>query len=99
MTIFNNRKEVIMSKPTDEQIEVIGMRVCEVALEIFQRCGSESDFCVQHAWVNIVFGGTNRLIFSPHSGWRIDRSDCTTKFIDCWESIKNDYCGKVDGVK
>jgi hypothetical protein len=36
---------------------------------------------------NIVFGGTNRLIWSPSKGFRPDRGYCTAKFLKHYDSI------------
>lgn len=43
----------------------------------------EDDFCVQAAFGEcLVFGGTNRLIWSPRRGFYPDKSYCTERFIE-----------------
>ena len=69
----------------DEQVQAIGMIVIERALEIFERCGAASDFCVQSASdTGAVFGGTNRLLWSLDSGFRPDPTYCTARFREAY---------------
>lgn len=68
----------------DEQLKEIGNIVCEEARERFATCGAESDFCVQSIGFVAVFGGTNRVIWSPKHGWSLDQSYCTERFIRAW---------------
>jgi hypothetical protein len=41
------------------------------------------DFCLQHVnpEVCIVFGSTNRIVWSIKNGFRVDASYCTAKFL------------------
>jgi hypothetical protein len=76
---------------TDDQIndaflEKMGSQVVDQAREIFKKCGVERDFVIQHVGsMGAVFGGTNRLMYSPESGFRIDRGLCTSKFKSNWD--------------
>lgn len=71
----------------DEEVHVIGMIVFERALEIFERCGAASDFCVQSASdTGAVFGGTNRLLWSLDLGFRPDPAYCTTRFLEAYQA-------------
>jgi len=46
------------------------------------------DFVVQFFTADhIVFGSTNRLIWSPATGFRPDRGYCTAKFLKHYDSI------------
>lgn len=66
-----------------EQQHLVDMAslILEEAETRFSTCGAESDFCVQHVGQNVVFGGTNRLIWSAKHGWRPDRTSCTERFL------------------
>ncbi len=69
---------------TDEQLQKLGCGVAAVAEEIFKQCLGEDnyDFGVQHlGWDCAIFGGTNRLIWRPETGWYIDEPYCTERFI------------------
>ena len=49
---------------------------------------SDDDFCIQSVGeTTIVFGGTNRLVWSPSAGYRPDRSYCTQSFLHRWEQL------------
>jgi len=55
----------------------------------FEVCGAKDDFCVQSTSDegNQVFGGTNRVIFSPATGWKPDRLlYCTERFLREWDA-------------
>jgi hypothetical protein len=73
---------------TNKAIFEIGEVVVDAALDIFAECGAASDFCVQHIGGNIVFGGTNRLIWSSKFGFNPDRSYCTENFLKKWDERK-----------
>lgn len=60
------------------------------AEERFKKCDEESDFCIQTASTVIVFGGTNRVIWSPQNGFRPDRSYCRDTFLELWDQHYND---------
>jgi hypothetical protein len=69
-------------------IELIESIVLE-AERIFKLCGASDDFCFQHATnKTIVFGGTNRLIWSAKKGFRVDQSSCTSRFLLEWTKYK-----------
>lgn len=41
------------------------------------------DFCVQHAsYMCVIFGGTNRLLWAPGTGFSPDRGCCTERFLE-----------------
>jgi hypothetical protein len=62
--------------------EDIGILVAEEAEEIFRTCGAEDDYCIQTVGFDCaVFGGTNRVIFRPLSGFCLDTDYCTDNFI------------------
>jgi hypothetical protein len=71
--------------------EKISQAIEEVAYEIFCRCNAKHDYCVQAVGDCIVFGGTNRLILSLRSGWKIDEPYCSPQFIETWNEIKKEY--------
>lgn len=77
-----------MSTPTNEQIQRIGETVCEEAYSIFCDCGAEEDFCVQATGSeSVVFGGTNRLMWSVRRGFYPDRPYCTPTFLKRWDLL------------
>ena len=83
--------------PDQQQLINIGMSVCMEAFEIFCECGAERDFCIQHvAWTGSVFGGDNRLLWSPVNGFRPDESYCTTRFKHLFNKH---YGGKEGGTQ
>lgn len=60
--------------------------VCN-ALEYFEEC--TEDFCIQNFHGDsITFGGTNRLLWHPKSGYRPDPSYCTPKFLKYAQKIR-----------
>jgi len=72
---------------TDQQIQDVGVLVCEAAQNLFKNCDAEDDFCIQHVGLTAVFGGTNRIIFEPVQGFYADKAYCTPKFLKAWRSI------------
>jgi len=99
--ITESQKETILAKIKDwefmtfeqfkEQyetgLEQILYEVYTKAREHFKEC--PGDFCVQHIGeTSIVFGSTNRLIWSIHNGFVVDMSYCTETFIDHAKKIK-----------
>lgn len=73
--------------PTNEQLQRIGETVCEIAYCIFADCGESEDFCIQNAGsTSAVFGGTNRLIWTPLKGFYPDRSYCRPGFLSAWDA-------------
>lgn len=74
-----------MSTITDYDNDRIGQIVVDEAFELFEDLGFVDDFCVQSVGMSdVVFGGTNRVIWSVRTGFRMDRSYCTSKFIAAW---------------
>lgn len=73
--------------------ESLAINIAGVAESIFTRCGAKSDFCLQSVSAGgfCVFGGTNRLVFSPCRGWRIDPWYCTEQFTKLFNEIHNDF--------
>lgn len=58
------------------------MSIVEAAAHYWEQSDAD-DFCVQSfSGEAIVFGGTNRLIWTPAHGFRPDRSYCTPKFYE-----------------
>lgn len=46
------------------------------------------DFCVQHVSdVGLIFGSSNRLRWSPETGFAPIRSSCTDRFLKNYDSI------------
>ena len=72
---------------TADQIVDIGVLVIDQAEHIFEMCGASNDFCVQSVGAVAVFGGTNRLTWSPVYGWRLDRAYCTARFIAKYDEL------------
>lgn len=51
------------------------------------------DFGIQHSSSNtIVFGGSNRLIWSPVSGYSADRSYCSSLFLMNHDKLQLEQC-------
>ena len=73
-----------MRNPEAEELQDIGRGVAITACEMFDYAGRESDFCIQLAsdYGNSVFGGTNRLLYSPKGGWSVSQDHCTEGFIE-----------------
>lgn len=60
--------------------------IVTAASAYFTEC--PDDFCIQHIGENrVIFGGTNRLVWSPRFGFEPDKSYCTEKFLHHWETI------------
>ena len=63
-------------------VEIIDLLV-EEAYSYWDRANCQYDFCVQSVGLGIiVFGGTNRLIWSYQHGFKIDKSYCSPNFLD-----------------
>ena len=56
--------------------------VVELAAEIWDDGpGLREDFCLQHeSFPTLVFGGVNRVVWTPRHGFRISESHCTERF-------------------
>ncbi len=71
----------------DKQIYDLGDLVYEEASNLFDRIGYSDDFCIQSVGIRAVFGGSNRLIWSPSKGFWPEREYCTPQFLKKWDSI------------
>ena len=62
----------------------IVLSIVEEAREIFKSCGAESDFGLQYATGGvIVFGGTNRLLWTSGGGFRpVGDASCSSRFLE-----------------
>jgi len=76
-----------MTDPFSENLQAVGTIVTKAAMDIFEKCGNLDDFCIQHVGQVAVFGGCNRLLFSPLNGFYPDRSYCTEKFLEAWDRL------------
>ncbi|NIN68652.1 MAG: hypothetical protein GTO63_28885 [Anaerolineae bacterium] len=68
---------------TAEQLKLVLTTIIMDAWEFWEDV-SESDFCIQHfdsMGECIIFGGTNRIVWRPMTGFKIDASYCTEKFL------------------
>ena len=75
-------------EPTDEQCIEIGESVIGGALSVFQDLDIESDFCVQSiGFQTVVFGGTNRIIWSLRYGFSLDVRYCTPSVVAKWGAM------------
>ncbi len=68
-----------------DQLQKLGMLLVDAAFGVFERAGCPNDFCIQDIGRCAVFGGTNRLIWSPGRSFYPDRSYCTPKFLEYWD--------------
>lgn len=75
------KKEMLRNASEEECLE-IGDMVVDAALELFSYANVEYDFCVRYTGYNVVFGGTNRLIFDPVKGFSASSMHCTPDFLD-----------------
>lgn len=71
---------------TVEQAETLAGWVVETARSIWREADCEDDFCVQHYGDSdtIVFGGTNRIVWSVRHGFRAEPSYCTERFLEAF---------------
>ena len=81
--------EKITERLTEEiQCGELADMIVEAASEYFKEC--PEDFCVQSVGFSyIIFGGTNRLIWSPE-GFSPDVSYCTQKFLQHYHKLSPD---------
>lgn len=64
-----------------EQLRILGSVVWMAAFYLFDECGAAEDLCIQHATSErVIFGGTNRVIWKPATGFYMDESYCTPRF-------------------
>ena len=58
------------------------------AYEIFEKCGTIEDFCIQTKRLStIVFGGSDRIRWTI-DGFEPIRTHCSTKFMIKWHEMK-----------
>lgn len=77
-----------MTQPSDADLANIGTLVADRARDIFYLCHAESDFCIQYAGpMGAIFGGTNRLNWSPRIGFSPDRPYCTKRFLKEYDNL------------
>ena len=63
-------------------VEIIDL-IVEEAYGYWDRANWQNDFCVQSVGMGqVVFGGTNRLIWSYQYGFKIDESYCSPNFLE-----------------
>ena len=67
------------------QREKIAIMVEDRAFDIFRQCDAESDYCIQSVGGVAVFGSTNRLCWSPITGFYVVRSMCTSRFLKLYD--------------
>jgi len=84
-------KALFMFESEQGEISIdIMYSVFERAYSIFHRAGCPHDFCVQHATeYGIVFGGSNRLVWTPFNSFSADPNYCTESFIKAYRTITN----------
>jgi hypothetical protein len=64
-----------------EDSETVISCLVKQAMGFWEEC--PGDFCVQHVDPNgIIFGGSNRVLWTPCSGFMADESRCTDQFLD-----------------
>ena len=64
-----------------EQAGIAEMVEMDASL-IFDECGAADDFCLQNVGgAVVVFGGVNRVLWTPIRGFTLDSSFCTREFI------------------
>lgn len=74
----------------EKHAEELGLLVLEEAHNIFQCGGALGDFCIQHIGAErVIFGGTNRVIWHPADGFKLDEAYCTPGFIAGFEHYQN----------
>lgn len=77
------------SGASDTELEKIGEIVYNGAEEVFELCGVSHDFCIQSVGFEaVVFGGSNRVIWTLTQGFRPDKRYCSQSFIDKFNLIK-----------
>lgn len=69
--------------------------ITKAAVRYWEYTNDTSDFTLQLVSDDcVIFGGTNRLVWSPFYGFRPDRAYCTERFLSHYEKL-----GPVPGVK
>ncbi len=66
-----------------EAVVHLGGMVLDRAMELFDYAKCGDDFCIQHSGgYNTIFGGTNRLLWNPITGFHADKKYCSERFIE-----------------
>jgi hypothetical protein len=74
-------EHAFQSLPGAEHLPGIVIEIIRAAA-VYWRGIDPADFCIQSfSPTSIVFGSTNRLVWTPTGGFRPDRSYCTNKFL------------------
>lgn len=74
--------------PNEKQLQEIGTTIVNEAYQLFCDLEIKRDFCVQAIGYNcVVFGGTNRIIWSIRYGFRLDVSYCNDTTIQKWGAM------------
>ena len=81
-------------QPSDDQLQQLGLRVAEVAYEIFCACDAEADFGMQSP-EGAVFGSVNRLRLTKR-GWHASEHHCNDEFLKKWREISVDFQPKKE---
>ncbi len=71
---------ILMQLDKDNNMHILHS-IVSYAAEYFEECPME--FCVQHQGFDcIIFGGGPRVIWHVRSGWRVEKTHCSTRFIE-----------------
>jgi hypothetical protein len=86
-TTIQKKLEEIQLRYQDEEHLVLWFDIFEAASRYWEE--NPDDFCVQsfEGGETIVFGGLNRLIWSPFTGFQADRSYCSKKFLERYDKL------------
>ena len=78
-----NLKKALMAVESGINSNDFMSSVVIAASEYWERANCLGDFCIQHvgAGESIVFGGSNRVVWTIRSGFIIDRSYCSSSFL------------------
>ena len=62
-------------------------QIAHAAFDVYEEAGCPNDFCIQSmdgftTEVPLIFGGTNRLLWTPWKGFVPDVSYCNDGFLD-----------------
>jgi hypothetical protein len=72
----------------EKNLAKIGEILEFAAAGLFNDCGAGVDFCIQLVGdERVIFGGVNRVIWEPLTGFSPDRSCCTERFLAEWDAL------------
>lgn len=78
----------MFNQPTEKQFQEIGEVLVNEAYTLFCDLEIERDFCIQVIGGNcVVFGATNRILWSLQHGFQLDVSYCTDTTIQKWGAM------------